>query len=110
MRSQVYRCDMCGRERGESNHYLLAFFEGESIRLAPWRDGDAAQADVSHLCGSACATRKLAEWVDKTMESVISITRTEVITSFDADPKSDEEYHAEILKRAISSLKHVSKL
>lgn len=63
-------CDVCGVERQESNHWLVAsssIYDGVAVRsefsVRPW---DGEYRHLQHLCGEGCAgkllAQKIAEW------------------------------------------------
>jgi len=63
----AYRCDICGRQRQASNHWVIAFQpQGADMHIIfkPWNDRLAAIDGAQHLCGRECATRL----VDQTLE------------------------------------------
>ncbi len=70
-REEIYRCEVCKKQRGETNHWFLIEFQGESgghkgsIRIFAWDDRSAAEDDVFHLCGEGCVQRKVSEFVAK---------------------------------------------
>ncbi len=62
----VYECDVCGILRQPSNHWLLyetTDIDGNpAFETRPW--DDKAADESNHLCGAACAAKKL----NQTME------------------------------------------
>ncbi len=69
-REEIYRCDVCKKQRGETNHWFLVEFQnvsgerGASIRIFAWND-QSADDDVFHLCGEGCVQRKVSEFIAK---------------------------------------------
>lgn len=66
MRENVYRCDVCGVAKQESNHWFLASqhgAHGPTWSISTWTEVDARQDDVTHLCGQECAVKKLTEFM-----------------------------------------------
>ena len=61
-------CDVCGAERQESNHWILAFRDGwRTVEFHPWSDKDAReQIGVKHLCGRECAQKYLDQVLGET--------------------------------------------
>lgn len=58
-----YRCDECGRTKGESNHWFRLFrVPGPRVTIVPWdlpkRD---ERAEEKHLCGMACAMKAITK-------------------------------------------------
>lgn len=66
MEFQSYKCDECGRVKGEANHWFRATrVPGPRFVIVPWdillfRVPDPA-ATEQHLCGIVCATRALCK-------------------------------------------------
>jgi hypothetical protein len=60
MIGEAYKCDVCGKQRGEANHWLLLMpLAGMLFALAAWEDRFAKDPDVGHLCGEGCAAKAL---------------------------------------------------
>lgn len=58
-------CDVCGKQKGEANHWLMYCAraggkDGPMIHFgtAVWSEGDTAAGDI---CSEQCAIRKLSE-------------------------------------------------
>ncbi len=66
-------CDVCGILKQPSNHWYYAMLNvsGPCFTILPWHEiaEDRARADVVHLCGQACADKKLAEWMNPKPET-----------------------------------------
>jgi hypothetical protein len=61
MEYTAYKCDVCGRPKGEANHWFRAArVPGPRWVIIPWelsmRD---EQAPVEHLCGLECAVKSM---------------------------------------------------
>ncbi len=61
----IFTC-VCGEQKKNTNHWILARVTSNSIQFLPW-DWDVARGDdVVILCGEACAaallSRSLGEW------------------------------------------------
>ena len=65
---QTYSCDVCGKVRGEMNHWwLVSGFGPEDITLLgiqPWDSAEAALAEA-HLCGEKCLHDYLSQWLSR---------------------------------------------
>lgn len=59
------KCDVCGARRGaQAAGWLTVMVDGEGIQFIP----DVLEG-ATHLCGAACAVRRLSSWAhDLTME------------------------------------------
>lgn len=63
--SVTYKCDVCGVERGEANHWILARVAGGCISFTRWAQLAAPEAE-KHLCGHACAQALLGRHLEET--------------------------------------------
>lgn len=65
--TQPYRCDYCGKAKGEANHWwLLRSFsplDSDLFTLFSWDDASAAEEDVEHICSEQCAVKALSKWL-----------------------------------------------
>ena len=64
MIDQVYRCDVCNTPRGETNHWLIAFYASTHFYVYPWSDKQAEDPAAKHLCGSDCAHKVLGRYLE----------------------------------------------
>lgn len=62
MKVSTYKCDYCGRQRGESNHWLLRLKSAGEFCLYNWRD-EHADDGFEHICSAECATKALSIWL-----------------------------------------------
>ena len=60
-----YRCDYCGQEKGETNHWWLRTVLGTQFVLAPWSDQLADSPSIEHICSESCASKALSQWMAK---------------------------------------------
>lgn len=63
-----YKCDECGVQKQESNHWVLAFSLsgiGVHVVFQPWDDKDADEDGVLTLCGEGCAAKVLSKEISK---------------------------------------------
>lgn len=70
MRTSTFRCDVCGKEREESNHWFLASEGGQrellvcGLTFLRWSDRGATLQGMLHLCGQRCAQRAQGRWME----------------------------------------------
>lgn len=62
-------CNVCGRQKQETNHWLVAItrpgMEGIMIVPADSASGDLGEAyQREDLCGQACTTKRLSQWLE----------------------------------------------
>lgn len=65
MKIEQYRCDVCGIMKKETNHWFL-FLEKdkEMLQIMSWDEYRLrVSLELGHLCGRACAQKKLEEWM-----------------------------------------------
>jgi hypothetical protein len=68
-----FSCDICGKTKGESNHWWMATAgppvcseEQESadrFTLLPWSAESCCSSELHHLCGQSCAMQALARFM-----------------------------------------------
>jgi hypothetical protein len=63
MKIEVYKCDVCGTVKGESNHWYLGTSHTDSFNIFPWED--AIGDSIKHICGRQCAQKFLETWLSK---------------------------------------------
>jgi hypothetical protein len=70
MKIDSYKCDGCGKMKGETNHWWLIMIQGAAMQMLPWQmapNPDAHGSDnarvFQHICSQACAIRLISEWM-----------------------------------------------
>lgn len=62
-------CDVCGKQKGEVNHWLMAYTDVQSASLTILRwDAKAFASEGNefwHLCGAECVVKKVNEFLAK---------------------------------------------
>ena len=68
-----YTCDICGKKKGESNHWwllslgnVLCFEEGQPnqrFTILPWNVNESRIGEMRHLCGQGCAMKALERFM-----------------------------------------------
>lgn len=64
------RCDVCGRDKQETNHWLVAFTHPQigGIMFVPAEVAVQTGVDQSFLrediCGQACSSKRLSQWLE----------------------------------------------
>ena len=74
---------ICGVQKKDTNHWVLARYTPPGIDFMPWDSNLARSSDIITLCGERCATallsRSLGEWKNATFANVpAEPTRAEV--------------------------------
>ncbi|MBV9075618.1 MAG: hypothetical protein JOZ10_18500 [Acidobacteria bacterium] len=73
--TETFHCEICGKQKGSVDHWWLAwmeryrppFPEAEErplLKIYPWDNMSAHDADVKHLCGQACLQTLVARWMN----------------------------------------------
>jgi hypothetical protein len=69
---ETFKCDQCGKQKGEVNHWYKAMSVvalGEQhnyLKVVPWESTSVTTLEdsVRHLCGQACVVSELNEWMN----------------------------------------------
>lgn len=70
MIKNTYQCDICGKERGPSNHWRMAcnafgYTDGPpGLGFFSWDATVADREGVAHLCSSDCAHKLLERFLE----------------------------------------------
>lgn len=61
--TQAITCDVCGKVKGEVNHWYTAEIYGKSsIYVRTWSEKSVEGAD-QHLCGQECVIQAVNKWM-----------------------------------------------
>jgi hypothetical protein len=63
-----YKCDYCGKLKGEANHWWLRDLGRQFFALFKWEDQGAAADRMEHICGQACAGKALDRWMNPDLD------------------------------------------
>jgi hypothetical protein len=66
---QAISCDICGAEKRQTNHWFVAYEQGEELRLCGWSSRQRKRPGSMHLCGQKC----LHKLVDDFMARAIAV-------------------------------------
>lgn len=80
-REEIFKCDSCGAQKGDTNHWFLivpppkeATSNDKAVQiirfanamlLLPFNVDDAFKAGVEHYCGAACVQKRVAVFLDE---------------------------------------------
>lgn len=74
MEQTILVCDVCGVQKGETNHWLLAVTRPptpeepgeEGIAFGPLDASliDPPSLKLEHICGHACAIKRFSQWLE----------------------------------------------
>lgn len=65
MKVETFKCDVCGKVKGEANHWWKLAFMDEGrphLVLLPMADKYEPTGSI-HLCGESCVQRKVSEFM-----------------------------------------------
>jgi hypothetical protein len=65
MKVNGLKCDGCGVERQQSNHWFLVHTCDGAITFTQWDNDSAFEGSVKHICGHVCAQKLLNEFLSK---------------------------------------------
>jgi hypothetical protein len=57
---QAISCDICGTEKGQTNHWFVAYEQTGELRIGDWNSRNRSKPGAKHLCGQTCL-HKLAD-------------------------------------------------
>jgi len=70
VKTEIYKCDCCGTERGSSNHWFGIVISNTPQRLTVgplnqslFVPGGGQLAYTFHLCGEQCATKTVSKFL-----------------------------------------------
>lgn len=63
MKFEGYKCDICGVDRGPTNHWLLGLVMNSALHLYPWDVELDGKDAMKHICGLTCASKMLSQTV-----------------------------------------------
>lgn len=68
MEAVVITCDVCGQQRGETNHWFVAGHDRSNLAAGiAFGPGDSVFSDfvtVEHICGQECLHKRLSQWLE----------------------------------------------
>ena len=75
--TETFNCDICGKQKGTVDHWWLAWSEPflphaeaperPMLKVYPWENMLAHDADARHLCGQACLQKLVDRWMNGEM-------------------------------------------
>ena len=75
--TETFNCDICGKQKGTVDHWWLAWSEPfvphaeaperHMLKVYPWENMLAHDANARHLCGQACLQKLVDRWMNGEM-------------------------------------------
>ena len=93
MRIETYKCDVCGAEKKQANHWWFlgwneanerAILLSAATRAKRFAEDDSIPYKGFDLCGEACVTKKLSEFMTRIQGGhmpILPLTRQAIIQS-----------------------------
>ncbi len=63
MRVETYKCDVCGRVKGENNHWFRVCTAGPGLELHAWGTIASTETTVD-LCSDECVVKTVQHWLN----------------------------------------------
>jgi len=60
---QAISCDICGTEKKQTNHWFVAYDQGEELRVSGWNTRNRLRPGYKHLCGQTCVHKLVDEFM-----------------------------------------------
>lgn len=80
--TETFNCDICGKPKGSVDHWWLAWNEAcqphreakerHMLKIYPWDNMMAHDANAKHLCGQACLQKFVDRWMNSEMSHIHS--------------------------------------
>jgi len=71
---QAISCDICGTEKKQTNHWFVAYDQGEELRVSGWNSRNRLRPGSKHLCGQTCLHKLVDDFLAKALMSRMSRT------------------------------------
>jgi hypothetical protein len=66
---QAISCDICGRDKQQTNHWFVAYEHGSELRISGWNSHARTSAKAKHLCGQTCLHKLVDDFMARTLAS-----------------------------------------
>jgi len=66
---QAISCDICGTEKKQTNHWFVAYDQGEELRVSGWSSRNRLRSGSKHLCGQTCLHKLVDDFLARTLTS-----------------------------------------
>ena len=64
---QAISCDICGTEKKQTNHWFVAYDQGEELRVSGWNSRNRLRPGSKHLCGQTCLHKLVDDFLARTL-------------------------------------------
>jgi len=66
---QAISCDICGRDKQQTNHWFVVYEHGAELRISGWNSQARTSTKAKHLCGQTCLHKLVDEFMARTIAS-----------------------------------------
>ncbi|MGA7108451.1 MAG: hypothetical protein WBV28_21190 [Terracidiphilus sp.] len=60
---QAISCDICGRDKQQTNHWFVVYEHGAELRISGWSSQARMSTKAKHLCGQTCLHKLVDEYM-----------------------------------------------
>lgn len=64
---QVISCDICGAEKGQTNHWFVCYEQSGELRVGGWNSRHLLCPGTKQLCGESCLHKLVSEFLAKSL-------------------------------------------
>jgi hypothetical protein len=64
---QAISCDICGRDKQQTNHWFVAYEHGAELRIGGWSSQSRLRTSAKHLCGQTCLHKLVDDFMARTL-------------------------------------------
>ncbi len=64
---QAISCDICGRDKQQTNHWFVAYEHGAELRIGGWSSQARLRTSAKHLCGQTCLHKLVDDFMARTL-------------------------------------------
>jgi hypothetical protein len=64
---QAISCDICGRDKQQTNHWFVAYEQGTELRIGGWSSQARLRTSAKHLCGQTCLHKLVDDFMARTV-------------------------------------------
>lgn len=64
---QAISCDICGRDKQQTNHWFVVHEHGAELRISGWNSEARKSTKAKHLCGQTCLHKLVDEYMARTL-------------------------------------------
>jgi hypothetical protein len=83
---QAISCDICGTEKKQTNHWFVAYDQGEELRVSGWNTRNRLRPGFKHLCGQTCVHKLVDDFMARALT-----TRVPQAAQIDVDDEYMEQ-------------------